>query len=312
MKTIMRWFRQGKTKEEIEFLRERNITNVSLIEWDGRQDLRLQSVMAGDVVGSSHVTTFAVEFASFCQRHPSWRDERCVLFWNSYPSIEMVIRRQLSAGLCFMHAPVVLQHYLVSIKSGTSSSDRKMIDIASYIAQFRNGDALLQIVRDGDGGDSDTFLEEIYRSDPQFEPSRSSINIRSKYWRETVEEISEQLKVRPALVSNFKVDETFSDSDSGTSFLDPDTFNQQLVKGRHAMLLIGSRVEGDQVIFLLQNWWAGRYLIEVSASYLSRCGAVIVDVFESSLTSVPDVFPTIGGLYAETAIDCGETFHEML
>jgi hypothetical protein len=268
--------------------------------------------MAGDVVGGPHITTFATEFASFCERHPSWKDEMCVLFWNSYPSIEnlMVIRRQLSAGLCFMHAPVVLQHYLVSIKSETSSSsDRKMINIASYIAQFRSGDALLRIVRDDKGVDSEAFLEEIYRSDPLFETSSSLINVRSKYWRETAEDISEQLKVRPALVSNFKVDQSFYDG--GTSFLDPGAFNQQLVKGRHAMLLIGSRVEGDQMIFLLQNWWAGRYLIEVSASYLSRCGAVIVDV-ESSLTSVPDVFPTVGVLYAETAIDCGETFHEML
>jgi hypothetical protein len=117
-------------------------------------------------------------------------------------------------------------------------------------------------------------------------------------------------RTRSALISKFLVDQTFYD-DSGTSFLDPGAFDSQRILGHHAMVLIGSRAEGDQAVFLMQNWWAGRYLIEVSASYLSRCGAVIADV-ESSLTSLPDGFPFIGELTAETVVDSSETFHDAL
>jgi hypothetical protein len=288
-----------------ECLRRHEVFGEDLGCWSGDQISRLNRVMTGDDI--SNKVTFETEFELFCDLHPSWRGEDCVLFWKSYPDLKdlMVIRQQHS-GLCFMHAPVALQHYLVSINSGTS--DRKMIDIARFIDLFRMGDSFLQIVKYDLGGDSAEFLEEIFVDDPSFETMQTSINCTARYWAEQAQDLSDMLKVRPALVSHFWVDETFRAS--GTTFLHPKDFEKTKKIGRHAMLLIGSRVEGRETIFLLQNWWKGRYLIEVSASYLSKCGALIIDVKESSLESIPSRFPVVESLYAETSIDCQETFHE--
>jgi hypothetical protein len=54
-----------------------------------------------------------------------------ILFWQMYDNIQnlKVIRRQTS-GLCFMHAPAVLQHYLCSIESSGAVVGRSEIYFA--------------------------------------------------------------------------------------------------------------------------------------------------------------------------------------
>jgi hypothetical protein len=65
------------------------------------------------------------------------------------------------------------------------------------------------------------------------------------------------------------------------------------------MVLIGHRLEGDNDIYLLQNWWKSRQFVEVDHNYLIRCNATAYFV-KTDQTSIPDKFKTTGPcVYAE-------------
>jgi hypothetical protein len=73
----------------------------------------------------------------------------------------------------------------------------------------------------------------------------------------------------PGLVSNFHVHEDFYDSEVSSHRGSP----IGALKGRHSMVLIGHRLEGDNDIYLLQNWWKSKQFVEVDHNYLKRCNA---------------------------------------
>ena len=67
----------------------------------------------------------------------------------------------------------------------------------------------------------------------------------------------------------------------------------QLDEGLHAMLLIGTRkTDDDEYFFLLQNWWEGRFFVEVSADYLYSSEATISFV-EEDITEIPTAFASV-------------------
>ena len=72
------------------------------------------------------------------------------------------------------------------------------------------------------------------------------------------------------------------------------------------MVVIGYRQEdnGDYV-FLLQNWWHNRYLIEVSEAYLAQSGALF-EFVTTDFEKIPSSLPTVDAPYAETVADTGE------
>ena len=79
----------------------------------------------------------------------------------------------------------------------------------------------------------------------------------------------------------------------------------------HSMVLIGARktTSGDY-FFLLQNWWEGRYFIEVSGEYLHHCQAEITFV-KKAITRKRELATLLcDALYAETSADASETFYE--
>ena len=103
------------------------------LDWEGRS--RLKSLFDGDEKLSD---TFDVEFEKFLKStNNSWSEnfdsnEKIAMFWRRYPKTKYlkVLRRQLS-GLCFFHACVVLQHYLVSINESDDSKNVGMLNIAN-------------------------------------------------------------------------------------------------------------------------------------------------------------------------------------
>jgi hypothetical protein len=313
-------FWSSNYEKEVEFLRKHSIDNENLQCWNKEQLLRLERLMSGDKIYDDITTfedddsvdftkaevTFQSEFENFCMEHVSWNDPSVVLFWKEYQTIIdlMVIRRQKS-GLCCMHAPVLLQHYLVSIAAGSPKA-AFMIDIARYIDKYRKHDTLLQYLKDDRCGNSEDFLREIFASSTF---KKKSYNMDTL--NDSLDEFLCKLKIYPALVSRFYVDENFINPVSGTSFLSASQFNYDKRKGRHAMVLIGYRRHKNELIFLLQNWWKGRFFIEVSQSYLTACEATITFV-ESDMIKIPDYFPVVRSIYAETSADCGETYDEIL
>jgi hypothetical protein len=168
-----------------------------------------------------------------------------------------VERIQLS-GLCYMHAPVVLQHYLVSMHSDVAVP---MIDMAAYMRQFLSPAALENRIWKDHGRDSKEFLRNIlfsrdmtrFKTTNDFSKMEGSLR-----------------KYGPGLVQGFQVDVGFNSPQS--VHIGPITVKSM---GLHAMLLVGARQEGEEMRYLLQNWWKQKPFVEVDADYLDSCQPTI-------------------------------------
>jgi hypothetical protein len=210
----------------------------------------------------------------------------------------------------------MLQHYLVSISNSKNGKDNdlKMINISSYIAKYWKGDKLLGYLLHEKGGDSKKFLKEINRHIDGFSynsfilPNPTFFQSR---FDQKCNEIAEKLRLAPMLVTDFEVDDNFLRG--GISFLEPNTLRtlppRKTEYGRHSMLLIGARKDDNKWIFLLQNWWQSRFFVEVSAEYMSKSGAMIVEVL-SEITFIPQDFPVVYSTYVETSVDTAEQMND--
>ena len=81
--------------------------------------------------------------------------------------------------------------------------------------------------------------------------------------------------------------------------------------GLHSMVLIGARKSSEgKYFFLLQNWWEGKFFIEVSGEYISHCNAEIIFV-NIPITRKAEFADFLSeALYAETSVDSPEIFFE--
>ena len=96
------------------------------------------------------------------------------------------------------------------------------------------------------------------------------------------------LKEQPALVSSFVVMNDFYDS-KFVRFTSPDLKCWPDEERTHAMVLVGMRKStSGEYYFLLQNWWRGRYFIEVSYDYFTFCQPRITFV-KKKLTQISSI-----------------------
>jgi hypothetical protein len=173
----------------------------------------------------------------------------------------LVQRVQLS-GLCYMHAPTVVLHYAIwntKLKSDPAAeSDHGMLDMAAEIALHFSRERLGAHIFHGAGNYSADFLKGILHSGSE---------VLARYPREPVQELMECLReYGPAVVSNFGVHEDFLDKAVRHHHGLPDTTK---FHGKHAMVLVGIRVnDSGKVFYLLQNWWKGKQFVEVSREYM--------------------------------------------
>jgi hypothetical protein len=298
-------------------------------KWNQAAKERLRVIMDSDVVPPQPVQdkedcelvneiTFKSEFNLFCEKCPEWTDDDAIRFWDNYPDVTdlLVLRRQKS-GLCFMHAAVMLQHYLVCIcreKAGKTASGTEIgneevgvIDMAWYIKTYWRGDKLAHYLLGDCGGCSFDFFEEI-----NHHIGSENLNVRREYLTNataaTWDRLLGELRHRPVLVSSFTVrrslffseDVKFDCSDEGKL--------ESL--GMHAMVMIGGRKKNGKYYFLLQNWWSNRYFIEVSESYLQFAAASVTFV-HGDIACIPREFCTVRTAYAETSVDCAERIDEL-
>ena len=172
--------------EKKKFLLERNVDRFfveGIDEWPPELHQRLDKIMVGDddsidiertdgdsfvVVnhGVSSPNYFLPQFSEFLKSYSDWRGDNAVLFWRrfeeKYHSQILVTRKQMS-GLCFMHAPIVLQHYLLSIYriAHGQGLDFKMIDVAVFIRNHWKGKDLQSYIANDTGGSSVEFFRHI-------------------------------------------------------------------------------------------------------------------------------------------------------
>jgi hypothetical protein len=161
-----------------------------------------------------------------------------------------------ASGLCYIHAPVVLQHYLqcTDYLVATQCSEAVlMLEVAEYIRRQMDGKTLTGRALSDEGGDAKQLLQDILLTDSNI------LEVRQ------LSDLPQQLKMLgPALVSSFRVEKRFM-ADDGFRFTDS-SIGEQV--GLHAMALVGYRKEGSDLRFLIQNWWVSKPFVEVSHEYL--------------------------------------------
>lgn len=189
------------------------------------------------------------KFSTFVSIVPSWKSISSFVFHRDHPDVEdkpdvLVQRAQLS-GLCYIHGPDLLQHYLVSM---TSSVPVGMIDMSKLIRQTFTAEQLEQHIFYHGGGSSHSMLEYILmKGSESFVSKNHAYNLR---------------RFGPGLVSAFRVHPEFTEI---TKFSYSGKPKGDFIR-LHAMVLIGHREDSNgKDIFLLQNWWKEKQFIEVNS-----------------------------------------------
>jgi hypothetical protein len=233
-------------------------------------------------------------FSAFTKDHNEWTSgfvlfrDHPALFKKPHVYVERI---QLNDGLCYMHAPVVLQHYLVAMNS---SNPIPMLDMSEYMRQYLPTNALERYIWKYEGGDSREFLLEILHSANETRFISCSGELDLPHYLHLY---------GPGLIQGFKVDETFN-SNIWQHLGDTRIINFQ---GRHAMVLVGYRMEHGQPRYLIQNWWMKKPFVEVDAEYLVSCGAVIHFV-KTTQTQMSQQFTTNMHDHVECELDAPENF----
>ncbi|KAI3662540.1 hypothetical protein MP638_000650 [Amoeboaphelidium occidentale] len=199
-------------------------------------------------------------------------------------------RVQLS-GLCYMHAPVILQHYLVAMHS---EKQVPMLDMAVYLKKYMPAESLEDRIWKNQGGDSEAFLRQILLKQPapKLLPRSGS------------QEMESYLKsFGPALISRFSVEEAFDSEE--WQHLGPST---EATMGKHAMVLVGIRQEGGSTRYLVQNWWEKKAFVETDGAYLAAREALIN--FVQTPQTAMGSYPTNAHNHVECEmLDAQETFN---
>ena len=254
---------------------------------------RLRRIVVKGEVGKNFDEEASL-FDAFVAEHPEWGPENSFVVFRDHELLKdkqhaYVERVQLS-GLCYMHAPVIVQHYLVAMHSHDAVP---MLDMAVYLKMHMSAEALERHIWLNKGGDSKVFLEKILIQDPV--PVFDSVS--AKHDLE-----SSLCQYGPCLVSGFKVETDFNSSTW------QHIGKKKIVStGLHAMVLVGFRKQGNGIRYLLQNWWKKKPFIEVDADYLESCGAIAH--FVKTAQDRMGEFPTNSHDHVECEmLDAEETF----
>lgn len=204
-------------------------------------------------------------FKSFTDTHAEWRGGNSWIVFRDIEALKdtYVERVQRSGFLhSFIHAPVVLQHYVVAMNTDVKS-EVGVMDMAMFLRRYANSQDLWYHVDENRGGNSFEFLRTILQ-----EPPKDAVALLDCSARDGKGIMANLHKYGPALVSNFRVHADFRDKDTTTHRGSP----RGEFKGLHAMLLVGYRHEEDlKILYLLQNSWGDKPFVVVDAEYLRQC-----------------------------------------
>ena len=262
---------------------------------------------------------------------PQWVDpSSSYVFHRDDPDIlpenrgQVLIQRVSETEPSYMHAPVVLQYYLIS-KYSKSKIDPVMLDMAKYIRDTFNTEQLRRHFLDDEGIPSCVLLSKILQKNTvtRIVP---------------VDEIDAAFleKHGPLLLSEFPLCADFG-SDDGRLVHDLSDCNastahaphpnpapvrcaiqegsrssDQSCTKYHAMLIIGVRGEGAARRFLVQNWWRRHQFVEISLAYIRSLqpllhGPSAYAACTPQLGGVPAGFARAAAPYAESGhIDARE------
>mgnify|MGYP000104858107 CR=1 FL=1 len=221
-------------------------------------------------------------FESFVKKVPEWNDSinSFVLFRDheQLKEKESLVQRAQKSGLCYMHAPVVMQHYLVAMNSINKVG---MIDITKFINEFYTAKQIWNHIISNDGGSSHLMLKRILSKGCKVD------TVSKKNLKEHLN------KYGPILLSNFDVKESFLNINIHSHF----GIDSSKSVGQHAMLIIGHRTDLDgKDIILVQNWWEQKQFLEMDLDYMEGSSLYFV---ESAEKEIPSKYDIEIGLFAE-------------
>lgn len=199
-------------------------------------------------------------------------------------------------------------HYLIAVATNCKNMmTTSTIDIGKYENYMLSGSKVIDFLLKNEGGNSLilkssdilTFMIPDKDTDPNLYVATCDI-------------LLERVSDWPALVSAFNVFNEFRDQEQ--VFFSSSLYevgSDEELTGMHSMVLIGGRKSSvGEYFFLLQNWWEGKYFIEVSAEYMHRCNAIITFV-KKTITRKQEISDYVcDALYSETSADAAETIFE--
>lgn len=330
---------EEREKMAREFILSKGL-NISYDTLDDEGKLRAKRLMSADFSwspshekkGNRGETTFREQCDLFCNMYSEWSDLSRWFFHQDKDAMDnyLVIRRQ-KAGICYMHAVAVYQHYVQYRRQKRQGSGHEMLDLSWYIRERFSTERLENFITKGGGSSSIGFLCEITGNDWE-EVSSLSLNPpkksrKSERFKWVIAEICHNFKAsqEPALVSGFCLEEDFKSP--GKYYYHGEVKKEKLLaygekckkpKGsyvKHSMVLIALYQDKgrDEVWFLLQNFWANKYLVVVSAEYLASCYASVTFLDADDNVSLPHDLVVIDAHYSETETtleECEEDISE--
>ena len=264
---------------------------------------------------------------------PEWSDPRkSFVFHRDDPDVaeynkeKLLLQRVQDKSLCHMHAPAVMQHYLIS-KYSRKKIQPAILNMARYVREALCDQHFRDYVLRGEGTGSQTVLQRL------LEPL-SELDL-VKYRRIDAATLSARCPAVPALLDRFAVCDDFGAEDGrlvydlarcnlsipdtgpvcvGCEHLDAREEEVLLYAGvehdrcaefrYHAMLIVGVRAQGAARRFLVQNWWRRLQFLEISADYLETqpCASIGAHFVLTPQRAPPMRWARPAARYAETTL----------
>ena len=235
---------KSKTKEELtneeKFLAEKGLANKCRIAYDEADDeakagmkRSIEKILQGDTVHGTgkpedanvEFITLQNEFENFCKQFPHWAEsEQSFVVWRDHAEMQAIedktaiqVVRVQNSGLSYMHAPAVLQHYVITKNSG--GTHREMLNIAKFIKEYFTPDELYDHIVRNKGGNSVAFLQHIMGLKDKDIESYTIPGVEKMSFQSTAQDVFDSVQEHGVgLVSSFKVDANFHKE--GVSFID--------------------------------------------------------------------------------------------
>jgi len=267
--------------------------------------------------------TFRKEFFKFCEslgeEGEAWKSGSRVFLDEKAIDDYLVIRKQKS-GICVLHASVVLQHYVQSLRiSNEEDHTHEMLDISKFIRDDFPKEKKTKYIKTGACGlGSEEFFLLITETKKLKKHHFTMKSFEEKIFHFEVEHFLEmyQYLKAPALVSCFRTEKAFH---SGTIFdgeVDESKFDKYAkshgksegIYCTQAMVMLGAHKDENtgKVWFLLQNFWENGYFRLVSAEYMASCNATVSFVLDEADVSLKKNFNIVDAEYAETTVQWEE------
>jgi hypothetical protein len=169
-------------------------------------------------------------FDGFVASHAEWSTDKSFVIFHDHPELKFkphaYVERVQHSGLCYMHAPIVMQHYLVAMNC---DEHIPMLDIAMFMRGYMSASALSNHIWEDGGGNSCEFLRNILSPE-------SDLTLTTYRDEELVHNIR---SFGPGLISLFEVSSEFRDS-LQWQYVGTEQAHSR-VAGHHAMLIVGYR-----------------------------------------------------------------------